>query len=453
MSEPAEKVPAPLEGEIATHFANYHSKSLRKKEADQWLFSKYWLIEKGLIPDDRPKPRANSSAIPSPSQGLPPLKLVGKNGSPSRRKAVWICMADVEPQPERWLWFRRVPLDAVSMFAGNAGDGKSSLALAVAAGITRGMSWPDRPNEPVEVGSVVILQAEMNLGMVVRARLEAEGADMSLVHLLETVTDEDGLPSPFSLARDIPVLEEKVRKINEVGPKVRLVIIDPIGSYTHGADENSNNGIHGLIDPLRRFAEEFGLAMLLLAHLNKSMSTDILQRIAGSVAFGATARMIWYVSDHPHDPARKILSFVKGNALESYKLGLSYSYCEGRHKWDPEPVRWVANEVAKLLMDQVPADPSERAGDRGPERDAIKAAIAVIEEALVSGPARQDDLREAVLEEGISLATFKRTLAGLKRAGKVEECPGEGKRKWVRWAASLPLSEPAEPAADRAQVS
>jgi putative DNA primase/helicase len=48
----------------------------------------------------------------------------------------------VTPEPIKWLWPGRIPLGMFSLFAGNPGVGKSTLAFSIAALVSNGGEWP-----------------------------------------------------------------------------------------------------------------------------------------------------------------------------------------------------------------------------------------------------------------------------------------------------------------------
>ena len=50
--------------------------------------------------------------------------------------------ADVEPKEVSWLWYPYIPFGKVTLIHGDSGDGKSTLALNLAALLTRGDTLP-----------------------------------------------------------------------------------------------------------------------------------------------------------------------------------------------------------------------------------------------------------------------------------------------------------------------
>ena len=49
-----------------------------------------------------------------------------------------VCLADLQPQPVEWLWQHRLAAGTLAMLSGEPGSGKTWVALAIAAALTRG---------------------------------------------------------------------------------------------------------------------------------------------------------------------------------------------------------------------------------------------------------------------------------------------------------------------------
>jgi hypothetical protein len=53
-----------------------------------------------------------------------------------------VCRADLQPQPDEWLWQHRLAAGTLAMPSGEPGSGKTWVALAIAAALTRGRYPP-----------------------------------------------------------------------------------------------------------------------------------------------------------------------------------------------------------------------------------------------------------------------------------------------------------------------
>ena len=56
-----------------------------------------------------------------------------------------LCAADYPAEDVRWLWPGRIPIGKVTLLVGDPGNGKSLVALDIAARVSRGAAWPDEP--------------------------------------------------------------------------------------------------------------------------------------------------------------------------------------------------------------------------------------------------------------------------------------------------------------------
>ena len=57
--------------------------------------------------------------------------------------------SSVKPVPQSWLWYPYIAAGKLSLLSGDPGDGKTALALTIAAHITTGRALPEAEHEPV----------------------------------------------------------------------------------------------------------------------------------------------------------------------------------------------------------------------------------------------------------------------------------------------------------------
>jgi putative DNA primase/helicase len=85
----------------------------------------------------------------------------------------------------------------LTLFAGDPKLGKSYVALALAAAVSRGSPLPD--SGPLDrPASVIVMSAEDDPARTIVPRLTAAGADRARIHLFDTVLLDEGreaLPS------------------------------------------------------------------------------------------------------------------------------------------------------------------------------------------------------------------------------------------------------------------
>src|SRR5205809_82697 len=84
----------------------------------------------------------------------------------------------LDRQPVQWLWPGWLARGVLTLLDGDPGLGKSTLAAELAARVSRG-------DEQQPAAGVLILSAEDDPARVIRPRLEAAGADLRRILLLE----------------------------------------------------------------------------------------------------------------------------------------------------------------------------------------------------------------------------------------------------------------------------
>ena len=119
-----------------------------------------------------------------------------------RYEAATRNLADVEPQELEWLWPGRFPLGKVSLLAGDPGLGKSFVTLDIAARVSRGAVWPDDSESAQPVGSVVLFNAEDDIGDTIRPRLDRATADVSKIVAVELLRSR---PCKFLIMESLPM--------------------------------------------------------------------------------------------------------------------------------------------------------------------------------------------------------------------------------------------------------
>jgi len=263
-------------------------------------------------------------------------------------EAVIVNLNDIETKAIHWLWFNKIPCGMFTLIFGNPGLGKSFFSLDMAARISSGSLWPDGdgvPDNRAPQGTVVLLTAEDALDTVVKPRLMSLGADVKNIYALEAVRyrDNDGRQkqSFFSLQDDLPALKRAVRT------NTKLIIIDPLSAYFgHGLDTHRDSDIRGVLAPLIDLAEQTGVAVIGVTHLNKNTSGKAVYRALGSIGLIAAARTAWLISEDPNelDSRRRLLVPAKQNILID-PSGLAFEIVDGKVIYEHDPVHTTADEA------------------------------------------------------------------------------------------------------------
>jgi putative DNA primase/helicase len=174
------------------------------------------------------------------------------------------------------------------LLAGVPSTLKTTIALSYAAIISSGGTWPDGTRATAK--NVLMWSNEDNPNNTLKPRLIRMGANLSRVYIIKQTRAKDGKPRPFSPSTDLPELEAKAKEIGDVA----LLTLDPVVA-TVPATRNSHNNVETRVglQPVVDFAEATNVAVLGITHLTKGTSgKDPLERITGSLAFGALPRVV-----------------------------------------------------------------------------------------------------------------------------------------------------------------
>lgn len=328
--------------------------------------------------------------------GVDYAKIIAEFTEPHATGAVLRRVSDIPAQELQWLWPGRIPLGKLTLFAGDPGLGKSFVALDIAARVTRGEKWPDGEQCNGGPGSVIVLSAEDDPADTIRPRLEAAGADLTKVHILQAVRRDkpngESRLEHFSLETDLVSLQDAVSSLGDV----RLVVIDPISAYLGSTDSHVNAKVRSLLSPLAELASALCVAVLAVTHLNKNTSSA-LYRATGSIAFVAAARAVWLFAKNPDDPGQRLMLPGKMN-LAPDQMGLSYTLKEER----AGVVAVVWGEAVRLSADAVlQPEAVEEKSERLEAMDWLR-------ERLSEGRVSQRELKGDAKAAGIAWRTVRR---------------------------------------------
>ncbi len=274
--------------------------------------------------------------------------------SDRRREIVTTPANDVEPETVEWLWPGRFAIGTLGLVLGDPDNGKSLLTLDMAARVSRGRAWPD--GAPCPAGQVLLVTCEDSAAQTIRPRLEAAGADLERVHIFCGAkayrTGGDGGAAEaelgtfnFSLRQDPHPLEAWLARTGGV----RLVVLDPLGAYSDGANTHNDGDTRALLAPFATLAERARASIVGIVHTNKSPGGKALYRASGSLAFIAAARHVYALGRVRCDPTRRLLARVKNN-LSGDESGMAFAIEPSRAGppvliWEPDPLAIDAQGV------------------------------------------------------------------------------------------------------------
>lgn len=270
-----------------------------------------------------------------------------------RRKASSFAIKGV-----RWAYEGRIPVGMVTMLAGREGIGKSTVALDLAARITRGGLEGRYASSPQ---NVVICATEDSWEHTIVPRLIAVGADLDRVEHI-SIQNPDGSVRAISAPGDIRRLEEAFA---ENSP--RLMILDPLMAVLDGkVDSHKQAEVQQALEPLVAMCDRMELAVLALIHVNKSVGTDPLTSIMGSRAFATLPRSVLFCVADSQEEDTYVFGHPKCNVgpkmpsityqLDSVRIDLSPGDVESGDKsyivssrviWGEVDMRTVADVIAQ----------------------------------------------------------------------------------------------------------
>jgi len=196
-----------------------------------------------------------------------------------------IRATDLEPEPVRWVWKDWLAAGKLHILVGAPGTGKTTIALSLAAIITRGGQWPDGTH--AELGNVLIWSGEDDPKDTLLPRLLAHGADRRRIYFVSDI-NESNKTRAFDPSRDIQRLYDKAAQIGDI----RLMIVDPVVNVVF-RDSHKNVEVRRDLQPLVDLGHKLGSVILGISHFTKGTSgRDPIERVTGSIAFSALARVV-----------------------------------------------------------------------------------------------------------------------------------------------------------------
>ena len=211
-----------------------------------------------------------------------------------------ICLSAVQVERVDWFWLGYIPYGNITILQGDPGAGKGTTTIDLIARATTGRPMPNSEllTEPINV--ILLTTAEDDLAATIKPRLLAAGADCDRVF---------AFPDLLAIPDDLAVIETAVIERN-----ARLIVIDPLNAYLGGSiDGHKDQDIRRALSPLKAIAAQYGVAVVLVHHMNKSGSMNALYRGGGSIGIVGAARSVLLAAENPKQEGQRIIARVKGN--------------------------------------------------------------------------------------------------------------------------------------------
>ncbi|WP_175850024.1 AAA family ATPase [Burkholderia cepacia] len=359
----------------------------------------------------------------------------GPSAKRTESRVVLTRAADVIPEPITWLWPGYLPAGKLTILAGQPGCGKTTIALSLAATVTRGGEWPDGAG-CTGPGNVLMWTGEDGVADTLVPRLMAAGADLTRVWFVESVRDADDRLTPFDPSRDVLQLSDQIATMGDV----RLLIVDPIISVVQG-DGHKSIDVRRSLQPLLDLGTAHNCAIFGITHFSKgSKGSSPLDRILGSQAFGAAARVI-LIAGKDDSSGRRVFAKSKANIAEEAG-GFEYAIdvvdmgdlSSSRIQWG-EPLTGSARDILR----EIEADDADDSGD-GEQQSKFERARAMIYE-LLRPFASTRELKAAAAADGMSWRTVEAAKQAEINSGAKIRAVKQGKEWgwiWDNFAANHP---------------
>lgn len=335
---------------------------------------------------------------------------------------------DITPEPVTWIWDGWLAAGKMHVLGGAPGTGKTTISMGLAATVTTGGRWPDGSQSLA--GNVVIWSGEDDPADTLVPRLALSGADLNRVYFISDVREGKEQRS-FDPSKDMDVLRRKLAEIGDV----LLLIVDPIVSAVTG-DSHKNAEVRRGLQPLVDLAAAMRCALLGITHFSKGTGgRDPVERLTGSLAFGALARVVLVAAKHQEegDDGRTVRLLLRAKSnIGPDDGGFEYDLHQGELKTYPgvftSSVLWgqsVEGAARELLAS---ADATGDDGEGGTLTDAKR----FLSDLLSDGPVPSKIVKADADGAGFSWATIRRAQKTLgieaeKEGGRI----GTSKQYWV----------------------
>lgn len=311
-----------------------------------------------------------------------------------RSKARWVALqgsplqtiASVQPREAEYLAEPYLPRGMITILAGHAGQGKTTLALWLASHVSNGDLMPG--GKP---GNVYYFTTENDESIVLRPRLEAMDARLDRVMVMR------------SDARQLTLTDPRLFEMHKIfDGKPDLIVFDPVQSYVgKKLDMNRTDDVRFMMDNLNKLLHATNAAVVLICHTKKApmgFNGRPCELINGSSDFVNAARSVCFLG---RDPARPDICVVaqEKNSLGLPGVSLAFTIGEdGAVHWSDEECELTAAQILTYSDEKRrhAASPSERA------QATLRDLLAKNEKM------RSTDILEACAKQGISRSAVYR---------------------------------------------
>ena len=301
-----------------------------------------------------------------------------------------------------WFWKPMIPVGKVTILEGDGGDGKTTLILTVAAGLSVGAPPPTLqdgkllPADPIPPVTTFYLTNEDEI------------ADSSLRRFIRAGGDPDRFTYSGEMEHHVTLNEPELRQIIQ-DSGARLIIIDPFQAFLPEKTHLNNiTRMREIFTMLANVAKSTDTAIVLVGHLNKNESGKDIHRGFGSADIAASVRSILLVEMDKH--RNRFVRAIKSNFDESDYSPIRLVFDENRCLSFEEPSKssiWEASP-SYSHTGAPSSDPSSKEFPLPRDERKRDLAESLLKEWLKPGPLPIAEIQKRLRKAGISFRTAQR---------------------------------------------
>ncbi len=312
--------------------------------------------------------------------------------------------ADIVPRRFDWFWPGYIPRGTLGAIEGDPTTAKTAAMIFVAATISTGDPFPFCQSRR-ESENVAVLSVEDSIDRAIVPRLNAAGADMKRVYIINP-NENTTFPSA-AIDLELFIVENQIK----------FLFVDTLTAVIDShLDYFKDTDMRRITSPLSRIAERTDCAIFFVRHLTKSAKASAMYAGGGSIGLIGATRITLRLDKHPDDETRRILSVVKSN------VGPTPKSLE---------LRLVPDPMTGVFKVEFMGECGSTADDLCAGGAALKTAVQFLRAELAGGEVLASSIEASAKDEGIA----KRTLAEAKKMLRVKS-----RKQGKSWYWSLPDS-------------
>lgn len=316
-----------------------------------------------------------------------------------------------------YFWHDRIPFGQIVLCAGRQGGGKSTIVSDIAAHVTRDLKHG------------VLMSNQEDAASVVRARLQAAGADLDKVFVP---------PVEYKFPADVNLLA-----LHIAANGCKVAIFDTAAQHL-ACNMNNDQDVRTAMSPLAKLADATGCCIIFVTHVTKHVSKNAypLSAIGGSGGITGAARSAFFVGPNPENITERAVVWVK-DQYRPMPQGMTFEV-EACTITDATGNVEANTQVCILTAEDVDIDPMSvlsgkaRSDDgNGPTADKRAGAAEWLTVYLSTGKQGATEVQNDGRQAGHSWASIRR---GAEDVGIEKYREGFGKGSKLFWA--LPDGHP-----------